>query len=143
MLIWLVLGLETTCFVDATLTVATDWTWSTSGDGTFDDDKLEDPTYTPGANDIIALTATLTITTNVQGICNPISDNFVVNITPPPTADAGLPTTICGDTLGLSMTGIQTNASGGEWTTEGDGLWSGVDIPNETAIYTPRVGRYG
>ena len=128
------IGPGDTVFVDATITVATDWTWSSSGDGVFDDVKAEDPYYIPKVGD---LTDTLFITTLVQGICNPINDDLIVNIIPPPTADAGLPTTVCGDTAGVTMTGIQTNATGGVWATLGDGTWSGIDIPNETAIYTP------
>ena len=39
-------------------------TWTTSGDGTFDDASLTAATYTPGATDISGGTATLTITTD-------------------------------------------------------------------------------
>ena len=36
--------------------------WSTSGDGTFDDPNLEQPTYTPGANDIVSGHVVLSLT---------------------------------------------------------------------------------
>lgn len=36
--------------------------WTTSGDGTFDDDTVLHPAYTPGDNDILAGTVTLTLT---------------------------------------------------------------------------------
>ena len=36
----------------AEVTNAVSWIWTTSGDGTFNNDELKNPTYTPGTNDI-------------------------------------------------------------------------------------------
>ncbi|WP_345260457.1 hypothetical protein, partial [Marivirga lumbricoides] len=41
--------------------------WSSSGDGTFDDTSILEPVYTPGATDITNGTATLTLTANGNG----------------------------------------------------------------------------
>ena len=48
--------------------------WSTSGDGAFDDATALTPIYTPGAADIAAGTATLTLTANGNGSCAPATD---------------------------------------------------------------------
>ncbi|MBL7883244.1 MAG: gliding motility-associated C-terminal domain-containing protein, partial [Bacteroidia bacterium] len=62
-------------------------TWTTSGTGTFDNATLANATYTPSAADITAGTVTLTITTDdPAGVCNSVSDDVVITITPLPTA---------------------------------------------------------
>jgi len=64
-------------------------TWTTSGTGTFDNAALIGATYTPSAADIAAGAVTLTITTNdPAGVCNAVSDNLVLTITPLPPAPA-------------------------------------------------------
>ncbi len=58
-------------------------TWSTSGDGGFDNASLPGATYTPGAGDIGAGTVTLTITTDDPdgaGPCTAAIDNMVLTI---------------------------------------------------------------
>ena len=61
--------------------------WSTAGDGSFDNAALLAPTYTPGANDIIAGSVVLTLTGNGNGSCAPVQDTMTLNITPAPTVD--------------------------------------------------------
>src|SRR5690606_36565213 len=54
---------------------ATSATWSTSGDGTFDDNTSATAVYNPGPNDIANTAVTLTYTTNdPPGPCLPASD---------------------------------------------------------------------
>jgi gliding motility-associated-like protein len=58
--------------------------WATSGDGTFDSNTLLDATYTPGPNDIIAGSVTLTITgygLGDQGTCDPAVSTMLITIT--------------------------------------------------------------
>jgi hypothetical protein len=77
-------GADQTICADRTATLAgtfggaaTSATWSTSGDGTFSENV-----YTPGANDIIAGTVTLTYTTNdPSGPCGSVNDALVLTIT--------------------------------------------------------------
>ncbi|MDN4164263.1 hypothetical protein QWY31_02055, partial [Cytophagales bacterium LB-30] len=63
-------------------------TWTTSGDGTFDNASLLGAVYTPGANDITNGAVTLTLTTNAPGNCAVAADQMVVTIEAAPTADA-------------------------------------------------------
>jgi len=60
-------------------------TWTTAGDGTFDNATLTAATYTPGAADITATTAVLTITTNDpdnSGPCAAATDAMTLTINP-------------------------------------------------------------
>ena len=56
----------------------------TSGDGSFSDATILTPIYTPGPNDILAGTVTLTLTANGNGSCPPASDNITIVINPAP-----------------------------------------------------------
>jgi hypothetical protein len=58
-------------------------TWTTTGDGTFDDNTLIDAIYTPGTNDITTGVVTLEITTDdPTGDCNAVSASMDLTITP-------------------------------------------------------------
>jgi gliding motility-associated-like protein len=111
-------------------------TWTTSGDGTFDDPASLTATYTPGVADSTSGTVTLTLTTNdPAGPCGPVNDSLILTIDPTATADAGAPQTICsGSTIALSGSfgGTATSAT---WTTAGDGTFD--DPTSLTAVYTP------
>ncbi len=57
--------------------------WTTSGDGTFDDDILLHPTYTFGANDILNGGVTLTLTAEglgYSGSCPPAESSIVITL---------------------------------------------------------------
>ncbi len=73
---------------------ATSSTWTTSGDGTFNDAGMLNANYTFGANDIATGSVTLTLTTDdPAGVCLAASDNMVVTIR---TAIASNPVTATG-----------------------------------------------
>jgi hypothetical protein len=57
--------------------------WTTSGDGTFDDATLVNPTYTPGPTDQAAgtVTLTMTVTSSEVGACQYAVDSMVLTIT--------------------------------------------------------------
>jgi hypothetical protein len=68
---------------------ATSGTWTTGGDGTFDDATKLNAVYTPGAADIAAGTVTLTLTTNdPTGPCGTASNDMVITITANPERPA-------------------------------------------------------
>ena len=115
---------------------ATSSTWTTSGDGTFNNVSLLNAVYTPGANDLIAGTVTLTLTTDdPAGPCVAENDQMVITITDDATADAGSDQTIC-ETETVQLSGsIGGGASSLTWTTSGDGTFN--DATSATAIYTP------
>ena len=111
-------------------------TWSTSGDGTFNNASALNAIYTPGTNDLAAGTVTLTLTTNdPAGPCVAENDQMVITISDDATADAGADQTIC-ETETVSLNGtIGGGASSLTWTTSGDGTFN--NATSATAIYTP------
>ncbi|MEP2772708.1 MAG: hypothetical protein ABJH05_11195, partial [Fulvivirga sp.] len=123
-----------------TVTNASSLLWTTSGDGGFDNDAALTPIYTPGAADIIAGTVTLTLQANPIAPCGvPDTDDMILTITAPPTANAGSDETVCeGSSFDLSTSATAptaTNASSLLWTTSGDGGFD--DDTALTPIYTP------
>ncbi|MBV1952666.1 MAG: hypothetical protein KUG64_10800, partial [Cycloclasticus sp.] len=91
--------------------------------------------YTPSAAEIAAGTVTLTLTTTGNGNCTAVVDNVTITITPPPTANAGLDQSVCGNNSNVTLNGSVNLASGGQWS---GGL--GVFTPSSTAlnaIYSP------
>ncbi len=118
---------------------ATSATWSTSGDGTFNNATLLNAVYTPGTGDIAAGTVTLTLTTDdPAGVCPAVSDDVIITIEPVATVDAGTPQTICeGSTVTLAGT-IGGSATSATWTTAGDGTFNDATLLN--AVYTPGAG---
>ncbi|MBI2968017.1 MAG: gliding motility-associated C-terminal domain-containing protein [Bacteroidetes bacterium] len=114
-------------------------TWSTSGDGTFDDPNIINPVYTAGVNDLAINTVTLTvITDDPAGVCQPDTDSFVLTLDDPATVSAGADDTICaGDTLLLSGS-IGGSATTSAWTTSGDGTFG--DALQLTTYYVPGAG---
>ena len=114
--------------------------WTSSGDGTFADNTIEDVVYTPGATDSTNGTVTLTMTvtgTNAGCGATVVSDTIILSIGAAPTADAGAAgADVC---EGGDYTAAAT-ATGGTiaWTTSGDGTFADNTI--EDVVYTPGAG---
>lgn len=113
--------------------------WTTSGDGLFNDPSIVMAIYTPGSTDILNGTVTLTITTdNPAGPCTLAADAMILTINTPAQVSAGLNDTICSGTAktltGASMGGGATSVA---WTSAGDGTF--VDSTIVNAIYNPGV----
>jgi Leucine-rich repeat (LRR) protein len=109
-------------------------TWSTSGDGTFDDNTIQNTNYNPGGSDIALGFVTLTFTVDPVGVCTSAFDDVLLTISPGPTANAGTDDIICeGSNVALSA-GF-TVASGGLWTTNGDGSF--LDQSDPSTQYIP------
>ncbi|HEY9005193.1 MAG TPA: gliding motility-associated C-terminal domain-containing protein, partial [Ohtaekwangia sp.] len=115
---------------------ATGVSWSTSGDGTFNNITDPNAIYTPGTNDKTTGTVTLTLTTDdPAGPCTAATDNVVITINPIATADAGPSQTICGSSTATLAGTIGGSATSATWS-GGTGTFS----PNNTtlnATYTP------
>jgi hypothetical protein len=109
--------------------------WTTSGTGTFSSTTILDPIYTPGAEDILLGTVTLTLSASAISPCEvAATDNMILSIQNLPTVDAGADASICeGDSHNLS--GIATIYSGVLWTTSGDGTFE--NPLNLATIYFP------
>ena len=112
--------------------------WESDWDGSFNDDTLRNPTYTPGATDLGNGSVVLRMSANsTSGPCTSsiVQDNMTLSFTPNATIDAGPGTTICGtDTYQLNATA--TNYSSISWSSSGSpGTLSATNI--EDPIYTP------
>lgn len=111
--------------------VASGGYWSTSGDGTFTPDSSDiGGMYIPSTTDTAAGTVTLTLTSSGNGLCNAVTDQMLVSITPEPTVNAGPNQTICADLDSITLNGQVTTATGGIWTTNGTGNFD----PNNTTL---------
>jgi hypothetical protein len=106
-------------------------TWTTAGDGTFDDASLQNAIYTPGTNDKAAGSVILTITTDVPlGGCGAVNADMTLAIEPVATVNAGSNQTICA-TSSASLSGSYGgNATGAVWSTSGNGTFN----PNNTTM---------
>lgn len=111
--------------------------WSASGDGSFNNNTLLTPIYTPGPTDIINGSTILTLQANSN--CAPITDGMTLTITPAPTVSAGSDETICvGDSYDFNGSGTAPSASNFSsllWSTSGDGSFD--DATLLTPVYTP------
>jgi len=109
--------------------------WSTSGDGTFNNPSIENPTYSPGANDISNGEVTLTLdVTNTNG-CSDASDDLVITITGIPSSNTGSDQTIC-STSDVLLNGSASNGTI-KWTSSGNGSFDNDNLENVN--YTPSI----
>ncbi len=106
-------------------------TWSTSGDGTFDDVNSETAVYTPGATDITNGTVTLTWTMS-NGVCPDATNTMDVTIESTPVATitdpAGATKTINGTSTTLTAAAIGATE---------DGLWSKPNAGDQGTLQAP------
>ncbi len=111
-------------------------TWTTSGDGTFDNSSSLTAVYTHGNGDSTLGTVFLIITSNDPiGICPFAVDSMKLTINPGIIVSAGIDASICsGSTYALSGT-IGGGAISSTWTTSGTGTFN--DSSNVSTPYTP------
>jgi hypothetical protein len=108
-------------------------TWSTSGDGSFDDVSKPDAIYTPGATDIANGSVELTFEVSDGDASD--ADNMLLTIDAAPLAYAGGEITICGNGQLVLEAAQAENYETLIWETEGDGVFD--DAGRLHAIYTP------
>jgi gliding motility-associated-like protein len=102
--------------------------WSTLGSGTFTPkDTALNATYTPSAADIAANSVKLVLA--ATNSCQPESDTMVLNFTPAPIIGGIGNQAICGG-QNVSLNAVISVATGGKWTTTGDGIFT----PNDSAL---------
>ena len=105
--------------------------WETSGDGSFDNDTLMYPIYTPGSGDIANGSVIITLTVYGSSVD---SDEMVLTIIPAPVSNTGVNANVNeGDSY--TSTATAQNSSSHEWLTEGDGSFNDPIILN--AVYNP------
>ncbi len=96
--------------------------WSTSGDGTFSDNTILNPTYTPGPNDISSGSAELIL--EVSNGPNTLSDGLIAYISHLPLVYAGEDASYCEDISDILIAGAVVNTEEYEWTTSGNGYFN-------------------
>jgi hypothetical protein len=108
--------------------------WTTSGDGAFNNGSALNTFYTPGPGDISAGSAQLTITAFASSPCQNEQDSFVLTILPNAQVDAGADIYICqNETAALNATA--QNYTSVLWETAGDGSFD--NSGNLSTYYTP------
>ena len=95
--------------------------WATLGDGTFNDNTLLNPEYTPGPNDISSGSAELIL--EVSNGSNTLNDGLMVYISHLPIVYAGEDESYCEDVQDILVSGMVVNTEDYEWTTSGDGYF--------------------
>ncbi len=126
---------ENYILADATAENALSVTWTTSGDGMFEDNGILNTTYYPGTADIIAGYVTLTLTATGEEPCPVDEDAMILTITGAPVANAGPDGGMCTSEGSYTLTGLAENAASILWSTNGDGTFSDPGLL--TAVYTP------
>ena len=107
--------------------------WTTDGDGSFNQDDILNPIYTPGEQDLVNKVVTLSLTaTNEAG--ETLNDNVVVNFHEAASIEMDETGEICeGDIFEVDALVSETGSV--SWTTDGDGTFDRPD--NVNANYTP------
>lgn len=110
--------------------------WTTNGSGAFiPSDTLMNTTYILSPNDLTLGSLVITLTSQNNGLCNSVTDNITVFITPKPYVNAGKNDTICASASIIPITGtVSGSASTGTWTTLGSGSFGNAG--NLTTFYT-------
>ncbi len=112
--------------------------WSTSGDGTFDDDYIINPSYTPGTEDINTGSVTLTFMVNAGDPCPMVTDDIFMTVEQGAYVYAGEDTEACSN-VGMELyEALAENYSSMEWATSGDGTFDDMAVMNP--VYTPGDG---
>ncbi|MBK6964960.1 MAG: gliding motility-associated C-terminal domain-containing protein, partial [Bacteroidales bacterium] len=122
---------------EATQEFATSLLWTTSGTGTFSDVTILNPVYTPGAEDIVAGSVTLTLIASSATPCETVSDAMVLTISLQATANAGADATICTGSDYLIEGAMASNYTSVTWTTSGSGSFDNPNLLNP--VYTPGI----
>lgn len=109
--------------------------WTTSGDGSFDDEYILNATYTPGTNDISQESVNLFLFAYSNSPCSGYeSDVMILTIASNATAGAGDDAGICFDES-YELDGSAEDYESILWTTVGDGSFDNTGLLNAT--YTP------
>ena len=102
--------------------------WSSSGDGNFDNPSILEPVYTPSIADIASGNVVLSLTVFGYGSCGSTSDEMTLDIYEIPVANAGTDQTIA-NTTSTQLDGSGTGGSGNYYY-----AWEPLDlIMNPTA----------
>jgi len=126
---------DPTVVLNGSLTIATGGVWS-GGGGTFTPNaNALDATYLPSPAEVALGTATLTLTSTGNGLCNPVNDQMVISIIGAPVANAGTDLFVCSNNPVVQLGGSVSGAGGGQWS-GGAGAFT-PSIASLNAVYAP------
>ena len=113
--------------------------WSSLGDGILTNPSSLSPIYTPGPNDLINGSVTLTLTANAFNGCSaPVPESIVFQVNAAPEANAGPNDKVCANSPYLLSGATATNYSAISWSTSGTGGFDSTS--GVTPLYTPSPG---
>ncbi|MEJ7694170.1 gliding motility-associated C-terminal domain-containing protein, partial [Daejeonella sp.] len=104
--------------------------WSSRGTGTFSPSNTSlNAIYIPSSADKTALKVVLTLTSTNNVSCAPAISSMAVTLVPLPVVNAGADQAVCANGTEVNLSGSFSGASGGIWTSTGDGQF----LPSKTA----------
>lgn len=107
---------DPTVVLNGTVTVAGGGVWS-GGGGTFSPNaNTLNATYVATPAEVALGTATLTLTSTQNGLCDPVSDLMVISILPSPSSNAGSNLFVCSNNAQVQLGGSVNGAGGGQWS---------------------------
>lgn len=128
---------EQNAMFNATVILGGTTTWSTSGDGAFNNVNLLNAVYTPGANDKASGKVSLFLTADGAGSCSAIkvTDTLTLTINQPTAANAGVDIEVCAASDYTISEASATNFTFLNWTATGTGTI--VNRNTLTPTYVP------
>ncbi|MBK8498602.1 MAG: gliding motility-associated C-terminal domain-containing protein, partial [Flavobacteriales bacterium] len=128
---------DPTVVLNGSVTIASGGVWS-GGGGTFTPNaNTLNATYLPSPAEVALGTATLTLTSTGNGLCNAVSDQMVITIIGAPVANAGNDLFVCSNNPQVQLGGSVSGAGGGQWS-GGAGTFT-PSIASLNAVYMPTL----
>lgn len=131
---------------EATASLFSTLEWTTSGTGTFSNQGILNPVYTPSPSDIATGSVVLTLTgTSASPCTGTASDNLTLVINQESQVNAGLDGTICAGETYPVTTAVAANYSSLLWTTSGSGFFlngttlTPTYIPSQLDVITGNI----
>ncbi len=106
--------------------------WSSPTGGAFNDNSLDNPTYTLTAADRTNGSVVLTMTVTSPGSCAPAVSSMTLTVTPAPVANSGGNDEVCEDQPTFTVTGASHANGSVSWSTGGDGTFVNANVDNPT-----------
>ena len=124
-----------------------EYTWTSSGDGFFNNANLVNPIYTPGPLDEengYITQVTLTLTASGNGSCPGKSESIQLLVEPSISVFAGDDVTICTDQAFYTISDASTNKTNPvvTWTTLGGSQVGFIDPTTVNTSYQPQQEDY-
>ncbi len=123
--------------LNGSVTIAGGAVW-TGGNGVFSPNNTTlNATYTPTATEIATGQVTLILTSTGNGLCNEVSDQVLITISPAPVVNAGQNISACANNSIVNLSGQVFNATGAMWSGGAGTFFPNANTLNAT--YTPTV----